>query len=415
MTSRREGVGGVTAWSLALAGTFGGGLFSVIGLVYGLAGSAAWLAFVVMALVALPCADAYARLSAAVGERGGAFVFLHGLGRTRSAIGMSWLVLAGYTAALAVYAFTSAHYLAPLVGLGEPLTRVAGVLLLALTVLGALAGLGGRARIAATAVWVKLVVLVAIALVGLVRWQPMNLSVDVPAPDAQGVLLAAGVGFMSFEGFQLLDYRYGSLARPARTVRWALPTAVVTALGLYVVMTLGAGSLDTAGAIAENSAALVGSGRRAFGTLGFVAVPLAAVLVTSVGMTTTMTVIADITARMRHENCLTWRTRPLRAQAHHVAAASMVGAAAVAGALSVVGSLDGLVRATSALFLVIFAVVAVTAARDLPERRWVSGAGALGATSLVLVLFGSPGWWTVPVVLALVAGGTAAWRGPTRG
>ena len=53
-----------------------------------------------------------------------------------------------------------------------------------------------------------------------------------------GALLGAASIFMVYEGFQLLAYDYDDIDDPDRTLRLALPVAVVAVIGVYVVVAL---------------------------------------------------------------------------------------------------------------------------------------------------------------------------------
>ena len=60
-------------WSMAVGGMVGGGIFSTLGVVIGIAGRYAWLSFVVAGLIALAAGYSYVMLTDSYGEGGGAF------------------------------------------------------------------------------------------------------------------------------------------------------------------------------------------------------------------------------------------------------------------------------------------------------------------------------------------------------
>lgn len=51
-------------WSMAVGGMIGGGIFSTLGVVIGIAGAWAWFSFVVAGLIALAAGYSYAKLAA---------------------------------------------------------------------------------------------------------------------------------------------------------------------------------------------------------------------------------------------------------------------------------------------------------------------------------------------------------------
>ena len=69
------------AWSIAVGGMVGGGIFSVLGVVVETAGAWAWLSFLVAGVIALISAHAYSQLSIKHREAGGAFLYLRQIGQ----------------------------------------------------------------------------------------------------------------------------------------------------------------------------------------------------------------------------------------------------------------------------------------------------------------------------------------------
>ncbi|MGD8329681.1 MAG: amino acid permease, partial [Acidobacteriota bacterium] len=104
------------AWSMAVGGMVGGGIFSTLGVVITIAGSWAWLSFVAGGLVALMAAYSYVKLAGHYGEGGGAFTFLREIHEEGFAGTLSWVLIIGYVLTNAVYAFTFGQYLRHVVG-----------------------------------------------------------------------------------------------------------------------------------------------------------------------------------------------------------------------------------------------------------------------------------------------------------
>ena len=61
---------------MAVGGMVGGGIFSTLGVVVGIAGAWTWLSFVAAGLIALAAGYSYVKLTAYYGDGGGAFTFL---------------------------------------------------------------------------------------------------------------------------------------------------------------------------------------------------------------------------------------------------------------------------------------------------------------------------------------------------
>ena len=118
-------------WSMAVGGMVGGGIFSTLGVVVGIAGAWAWLSFTAAGLIALAAGYSYVKLAAHYGEGGGAFTFLREINAEGFAGSLSWVLIVGYVLTNAVYAFTFGQYLGHVVGLGPWFPRMAGVAIMA--------------------------------------------------------------------------------------------------------------------------------------------------------------------------------------------------------------------------------------------------------------------------------------------
>ncbi len=145
-----------------------------------------------------------------------------------------------YVLTIAVYAFTFGHYLADVAHIGALGGRLAAVAIVAVLTWINLRGVGNSASVEIFTVWAKLFVLVALAAIGLAHFRPEALSEGVPGGGITGALLGGASIFMAYEGFQLLTYDYDDIHEPDRTLRRAVPLAVVVVIAVYVVVTLGA-------------------------------------------------------------------------------------------------------------------------------------------------------------------------------
>lgn len=128
MTKRGGKLGFNAAWSMAVGGMIGGGIFATLGVVIAVAGKLAWLSFVIGGLIALATGYSYARLTQDFDCAGGAFAFLRRVGAERAARVTVWALMLGYTLTVSVYAFTFGAYLAHAVGGPSWLPQVAALL-----------------------------------------------------------------------------------------------------------------------------------------------------------------------------------------------------------------------------------------------------------------------------------------------
>lgn len=374
-----------------------------------LAGSWAWLSFVLAGLVGVASARVYARVAADAGEGGVASTFLRDLGWPRVAGHVSWLLLLGYTLTVALAAYAFAQLLQPLLGFGSAETRLLAATAVLLASGAAVAGLGGTERLDIMGVWVKVAVLVVVAVAGLAHWSPTSVTeIFGRLGGLSGAVVGASVGFVAVEGFQLLSHRFVGQNPPHQVLRWALPTAVATAVVIFVAATLGTMSLVGAQQVAQRGASVFAdAGGAAFGTTGRVVVPAVAALATASVLYATLTAVARLTRRVAEDGELPAAVEEVNQRGVPRRAVLAVGA--VSAVAAAVLPRAALVGAPSAVFLAIFGLVNLMAfARH--DRRFVAAAGAFGAAAGLTVLLVRTAI-AHPVLLAVLfgAGGATVW------
>ncbi|MEN7536071.1 APC family permease [Aurantiacibacter flavus] len=383
---RALGVGG--AWAMAVGGMIGGGIFSTLGVVISVAGQWAWVSFLLGGIVALASGHSYSALTRQIGEPGGSYAYLRALGWDRSATAVAWVLVAGYTLTVAVYAVTFGSYAANAFGAPHWVALAA-----ALAAIAALAGINLWGASESTvfeliAVTGKLIILLGLALLGLWHWAPEKLMLETSQPVGLGhALVGMGVVFMAYEGFQLLSYDYDEMRNPARTIRIAMPLAIAMTTMTYIVVAVGAGMLAGADQIVEHEeVALAIAGREALGLAGFIAVSVAATF--SAGSAINATVFA--TARLADQVAQDGEMPALFAKRdrHNVPWAGTVLISAVAGVFVLLGGIEQLVEGASFVFLLIFALVNWIAIHLRAGNRAISIVGLTGALSGAVMLVG---------------------------
>jgi amino acid transporter len=365
-------------WCMAVGGMVGGGIFSVLGVVVHLAGALAWLSFVFAGLIALATAYSYVYLAVHYREPGGAFLFLRKINQNGIAGSFSWVLIIGYVLTMSVYAYTFGHYLGEVVGLDFITVRVAMVGIIAALVIVNLMGVGESAWVEITTVWGKLAVLLGLGIIGLIYWNPANLSQGVETPGFDAAIVGGASIFMGYEGFQLLAYDYHVIRNPERTIKTAVLSAVVAVICVYVLVALGSTSLVGAQALVQKKeVSLAVAGQKALGSLGKWLVSIAAVFSTASAINATLFATARLGRTVADQGELPQAAGRLNRQGiPHV---SIIFLGVLSAVLAVIGSLSGLVEVASLTFLITFATVNILAAITLPARRWIPVAGAAGA------------------------------------
>jgi amino acid transporter len=372
-------------WSMAVGGMVGGGIFSTLGVVVGIAGPWAWLSFVVAGLIALAAGYSYVKLAAHYGEGGGAFTFLREIDAEGFAGSLSWVLIGGYVLTNAVYAFTFGQYLGHVVDLGTWFPRAAAVAIMAVFIGLNLRGVGEAGKVEVFLVWFKLVVLVGLAGWGLAQWSPPMLARGVPDGGISAALFGAASVFMAYEGFQLLTYDYEDIEDPRRTLPRAVLSAIVVVIVVYVLVALGTSMLIGADQVVEHEeVALAIAGRQALGLAGLVVVTIAAAFSTGSAINSTLFATARLTLTVAENGELPAALD--HRSSSNVPDRAVMGLGIAAAVLAAVGALTTLVEAASLAFLFTFAVVCGIAFRERAGFRLVTGSGAIGAAAAAVAL-----------------------------
>lgn len=387
------------AWSMAVGGMVGGGIFSTLGVVIGIAGRLAWLSFVLAGLVALTAGYSYTRLARMYGEGGGAFTFLREVRHEGFAGSLAWILILGYVLTNAVYAYTFGAYLDHVLRMGAWGARGAALAVLGIFLVVNLRGAGEAGRLEVFLVWFKLAVLLGLGAVGLARWDTAMLTRGIPAATPLDAILGGAAIFMAYEGFQLLTYDYEEIRDPDRTLPRSVLWAIAVVIVVYVLVALAIPILVGADTVVDaGEVSLTLAGRAVLGGVGVAVVTVAAAF--STGSAINATLFA--TARLAHEVA---RAGELPAAMSHrnqagVPDRAVVTLTVLAGVFAAIGGLSDLVESASLAFLFTFTVVSALAFLEGAGSRLLTGLGVLGsgaATVALVVRLSS----TAPVALGV--------------
>ncbi len=245
---RHIGVSGATL--VGLGGIIGGGLLILSGTAFHMAGPAAILAFALNCVVAWLTAMSVTEISVAFPQSGGAYTFAKKVLSVRAAFVVGWVLWFAYIVAGVLYALSFAAFTVILVrgacdGLGldtEWLDGRSPVLLLA-TVATAAYSVGLVRKASGGGQWVTaakvvlFLVLIALGAVALVR-QPLSDIGPELSPffsgGLDGVIAAAGITFISLQGFEMISAIAGEIKDPSRTI----PKAIFGSLGISIAVYL---------------------------------------------------------------------------------------------------------------------------------------------------------------------------------
>ncbi len=282
-------VAGATA--IGVGGMMGAGLYTLVGLASTTAGVWVPLAFLVGGTVTVFSVYSYAKLGARYPSRGGAAQFLiRCFGDGVIAGGLNVFQFLGWIIAMALYCAGFAGYLRALLPwyMPEWSGKLIGIGLIAAVVAVNLIGTKFVGRSEIFVVTVELAILAVFVVFGLLHADPGRFA-DNGGHSWLGIFFAAGLLYVTYEGFGVVTNSAGDMRDPARE----LPRAMFFSLGIVVVvymlvsavivMTLTLPAMD-----ASQGHVLSEAGRQILGRVGFAVIGVAALLATASGVNATM-------------------------------------------------------------------------------------------------------------------------------
>ena len=289
MASGSIGVAGATA--IGVGGMMGAGLYTLLGLASTTAGVWLPVAFLVGGVVSVFSVYSYAKLGAVYPSRGGAAQFLiRCFGDGIVAGGLNVFQFLGWIIAMALYASGFAGYLLALLPWHTPdwAGKAVGIGLIAVIVAVNLLGNKLVAGSEVVVVGVELVILVVFAAFAAAKADPARFTHNTDH-SFMGVLFAAGLLYVTYEGFGVVTNSAGDMRDPARELPRAMFTSLAIVVAVYVVvsslvvMTMTLPAMD-----ANQGHVLSEAAREVLGRAGFIVIGLAALLATASGVNATM-------------------------------------------------------------------------------------------------------------------------------
>ncbi|MGZ0747148.1 APC family permease [Haloparvum sp. AD34] len=390
-----ESLGLTEGVSIALGGMIGGGIFAVLGVVAQITRDAAWFAFVVAGVVALCAAYSYVKLNELSEGQGGSVTFIQCFLENPDLAGMAgWTLLFGYVGSMAMYAYAFGSYtvgfaVVPDAVAGVPMRPVVSVLMVAgfvgLNLLGAQAT-GATENLL---VGVKAAILLTFGVAGI--YYGVNtgqIEAGLERIASIQPVMAAGVSFVAFQGWQLLFYSQESFESPMETIRKAVYASVVAAVGIYVLVGITTLSLAPLSVIEQHPERALAVAADPVVPYGFVVISLAALFSTGSALNATLFSAGYFAKGMLSEDLVPDRVGD--ASADGVPQRILIMLGGVIAAFAAFGSLSAITSFASLTFIVVFGAMSLLALkqRDQPEVNPIPPAiGAVGAGGFFVVMF----------------------------
>jgi amino acid transporter len=288
-STRKADIGLVAALSIGVGGMIGAGIFSVLGVVAGISGSALPLSFAIGGVVAGLAAYGYVALGKTFPSVGGAVTFLvHGFGEGVASGSLNLFQYFSYIITIALYATGFAAYATTFIHL--PLKVWAVGIVLAFTAVNFLGNrIMGRAE--SVIVIIKVAILIVFIVAAFVTFPTNGFARLSPAtwPGVLGILTGAGILFVGYEGFGLITNAAANMAKPKRELPRAIYGSVAIVIVIYVLVVTGVVTnvpLNILRGLGDSALAV--AAKPSLGQVGFRLIAIAALLSTASAVNATL-------------------------------------------------------------------------------------------------------------------------------
>jgi amino acid transporter len=249
----------------------GAGIFSLLGAVGEVAGSAAWLSFVLAGIVAALQGYSFGKLGARYPSAGGLIEYVsRSFGDGHVAAITAWLAYAANIIVTALVAVSFGSYgSAALTGDDATLTVPLAVAIVVVMTALNLAGSTTVSRVQNVIVFVVVGILATFAVVTILNIDPARLAPST-YPNAQHIVSGVALTFFAFLGFGVVTFTAKDLREPGRQLPRAMTIAIGTAAVIYVAVALGVfGTLSVEEVIASGATAIAVAAQPVLGNAGY--------------------------------------------------------------------------------------------------------------------------------------------------
>jgi amino acid transporter len=290
-----------SAVSMGIGAMVGAGIFALLGEAGAIAGSAVWISFLIGGAVALLSGYSMGRLGATYPAAGGGVEYLvQGFGVGRFSGAMSVMMYISALVAVSLVARTFGSYAHSLLPDGSP-SWLIGALAATVVLLFMFVNLDGAramARMENLVVLIKMIVLVAFAIIGMLYISPGRLSPR-NYPPVSMMFYGVAVTFFAYEGFRIVTNAAEDMSDPARTLPRAIMTAILLVMVVYVGIAISVfGNLPPADVIAAKDFALAQAARPIFGEIGFTVVAITALFATASAINASLYAVTNVTYQL---------------------------------------------------------------------------------------------------------------------
>ncbi|WP_135805398.1 APC family permease [Halorussus marinus] len=383
--------------AMGVGGMVSGGIYAALGVAMQQAGNAVALSYLIAGIITLLTAYSYLKLTFHFEEHAGAFTFVeHVVDSPTIAAYTGWVLVVGYVGVMAMYAFAFGAYALTaaraVVGIELPrvLRPVVSVGIVGLFVGLNLSGVRETGLFEDVAVYLKIVILLSLAALGIAFFRGDPTAVDFFDEGYLSPITGFAIIFVSYEGFQLLIYEYEEIRNVERTLPIGMYLAILIAIAIYVAVSFMATlQLRPEQLVAHEETALAAavSNIPLLGTAGFALVILSAMKSTSSGINATLFGASRLAHEIATEGAIprlfSFRNR------EGIPVYSLVLMGGLTAAFAALGTLKQITEFGSVAFLLADAVtnfVNLRLADETGSNRLFPALGLVGTTAAIPIV-----------------------------
>lgn len=299
MPENKKNLGLLELIAIALGGMVGGGIFTILGISVAMVGNLTPVAIIIGGGIAALAAYSYVKLGVYYKDEGATYAFVK-RSYTNSpfaSASVGWYVIFGYISTLALYAYTFSSYAISSSQFAENIWVRKAV---ALGIIGVFTlinvwSVNGMGKIEDVMVYSKLIILAIISGVLIYNGDSNfkvfieNMGKDLEKSNGLNIVIVAAVTFVAYEGFQLVINAVNEMETPEKNIPRAIYGAIVLAIIIYVVISLGAlFAIPMQDIIKNKEFALASGAGKVLGTIGSTLVIVGALLATSSAISGTL-------------------------------------------------------------------------------------------------------------------------------
>ncbi|MHA1305187.1 MAG: APC family permease, partial [Candidatus Heimdallarchaeaceae archaeon] len=385
------------ALGIAVGALIGGGVFSVLGLVIIKSGPAAFLAFILAGVVSSFTAYSYVFLALKYPKAGGAFIYAKEAFKSKLLSGSLGIILwFGYSFSVSLYALTFGRYFAEVFNFGqEPIIEktilfpaflntsvlafVFQILSVSLFIGINMLGVKESAKMQNFLVLLKVTILVVYVVMGLTVVKKESFTPFFSDNGFFGVLISSVLIFVAMEGFEILSNSVEEMKNPERDLPIGMFLSILIVLIIYVSVAIVTVGVLGMGNISEEmgEVILTVSAEKFLNGAGIFLMAGAAIISSASAINATLLGSSRLSYMLSHENIIPKAIAKINPKTR-----VPMKAIAISGIMSIVFvilfNIETVATAASIIFMLIFAVVNLSAVKLLQgKKRIVSAIGVV--------------------------------------